>query len=67
MNSLQESTIFILIVVHRAQAKMKLVHNDVLKIRAFLIQKSSISPIFVCQELDDEGGERLLGHECIFE
>ncbi len=42
-----------------------------LKIRpqvyAFLIQKSLMSPIFVKQELDDEGGERLLGHECLLE
>ena len=39
---------------------MKLVHNDGFKIwpqnHAFLIQKSSISPIFVCQKLDDGRG-----------
>ena len=50
---------------------MKLVHNDGLKIlfqiQAFLVQKSSISPIFVYQELDDEGGEHLFGHEHLFE
>ncbi len=50
---------------------MKLVHNDGLKfwpqIHAILIQKSSISLIFVCQQLDDGGGERLLGHERLFE
>ena len=38
---------------------MKLVHNDGLEIcfeiHAFLTQKSSISPIFVCLELGDEG------------
>ena len=42
---------------------MKLVHSDELKIwpqiHALLIQKSWISPILVCQELDDEGAERL--------
>ena len=39
---------------------MQLHHNDCLKIwpeiYAFFIQKSSILPIFVCQELDDEAG-----------
>ena len=46
---------------------MELVHDDGLKIHAVLIQKSSISPIFLCQELVDEGGERLLGHDHLFE
>ena len=32
-----------------------------------MIQKSLISPIFVSQELDGEGGERLSGHERLFE
>ena len=39
---------------------MKLVHDNWLKIYpeiyAFLLQKSSISPILVCQGLDDEEG-----------
>ena len=50
---------------------MKLVKNDELKIlpqiHVFFIQKSSISPIFMCQELYNEGGECLLGHERLFE
>ncbi len=50
---------------------MKLLHNDGLKvwpqIHASLIQKSTFSPMFMCQELDAEGGERLLGHEHLFE
>ena len=47
---------------------MKLVHNDELKIlHAFLIQKSSNSPIFVDPEFDNGGGERLSGHQRIFE
>ncbi len=65
------ATVFILIVVHWVWARQKLVHNDGFKIwpqiHTFIIQKSSISHIFVCQELDDEGGERLLGHEHLFE
>ncbi len=46
-------------------------HNNGLKIllqiHALLIQKSSISPIFLCQELDDEEGERLFVHDRLFE
>ena len=30
-------------------------------------KKSSISSIFVCQELDDEGGGRLLGYGLLLE
>ena len=50
---------------------MKLVHNDGLQtlpqVQAFFIQESSISPIFVTQELDGEGGARQLGHQRLFE
>ena len=50
---------------------MALAHDDEHKIgpqiRAFSVQKSSISHISVCQELDDEGGERLLGNRHLFE
>ena len=50
---------------------MKSVHNDEPE-SAGLIQKSSISSIFVCQEVDDRvwgGGQsvRLLGNEHLFE
>ena len=31
-------------------------------IQAYFVQKSSISPIFVCLELDDEGVAHLFGH-----
>ena len=44
---------------------MKLVHNNGLKIwpqiRAFFYTKLTNSTYFVCQELDDEGDERLSG------
>ncbi len=61
-------TVFILIVAHWAWTRHEVGWLKIWpRIHECLIQKSSISSTFVCQELDDKGGERLSGHECLFE
>ena len=64
-------TVFILIVAHWAWARHEVGAQgwaqNLTANPCIFVAKPSISLIFVCQELDDEGGGRLLGYERLFE